>query len=113
MEAKAVSRYVRVSPRKARIVLNQIRGKNVIAALETLRFTNRAVAEVVEKTLNSAIANAGQKGYSNPVNLVVKACFADEGPTIKRIRPRSKGSASRINKRTSHITVIVSTREEA
>ena len=78
MEAKAVSRYVRVSPRKARIVLNQIRGKNVIAALETLRFTNRAVAEVVEKTLNSAIANAGQKGYSNPDNLVVKACFADE-----------------------------------
>ena len=64
MEAKAVSRYVRVSPRKARIVLNQIRGKNVIAALETLRFTNRAVAEVVEKTLNSAIANAGQKGYA-------------------------------------------------
>lgn len=113
MEAKAVSRYVRVSPRKARIVLNQIRGKNVIAALETLRFTNRAVAEVVEKTLNSAIANAGQKGYSSPDNLVVKACFADEGPTIKRIRPRAKGSASRINKRTSHITVIVSTREEA
>lgn len=113
MEAKAVSRYVRVSPRKARIVLNQIRGKNVIAALETLRFTNRAVAEVVEKTLNSAIANAGQKGHSNPDNLVVKACFADEGPTIKRIRPRAKGSASRINKRTSHITVIVSTREEA
>ena len=111
MEAKAVSRYVRVSPRKARIVLNQIRGKNVIAALETLRFTNRAVAEVVEKTLNSAIAS--QKGYSNPDNLVVKACFADEGPTIKRIRPRAKGSASRINKRTSHITVIVSTREEA
>lgn len=113
MEAKAVSRYVRVSPRKARIVLDQIRGKNVIAALETLRFTNRAVAEVVEKTLNSAIANAGQKGYNNPDNLVVKACFADEGPTIKRIRPRAKGSASRIRKRTSHITVIVSTREEA
>ena len=113
MEAKAVARYVRVSPRKARIVLDQIRGTEVPAALETLRFTNRAVAEVVEKTLNSAVANAGQKGYANPNNLVVKACFADEGPTLKRIRPRAKGSASRIRKRTSHITIIVSTREEA
>lgn len=113
MEAKAVSRYVRVSPRKARIVLDQIRGKNVVAAQETLRFTNRAVAEVVEKTLNSAVANAGQKGYPNLDNLIVKACYADEGPTIKRIRARAKGSAARINKRTSHITVIVSTREEA
>lgn len=113
MEAKAIARYVRVSPRKARIVLDQIRGKNVIAAQETLRFTNRAVAEVVEKTLNSAVANAAQKGAANPENLVVKSCFADEGPTLKRIRPRAKGSAARIRKRTSHITVIVATREEA
>ena len=113
MEAKAIARYVRVSPRKARIVLDQIRGKNVIAAQETLRFTNRAVAEVVEKTLNSAVANAAQKGAANPENLVVKECFADEGPTLKRIRPRAKGSAARIRKRTSHITVIVATREEA
>lgn len=113
MEAKAIARYVRVSPRKARIVLDQIRGKNVIAAQETLRFTNRAVAEVVEKTLNSAVANAAQKGAANPENLVVKVCFADEGPTLKRIRPRAKGSAARIRKRTSHITVIVATREEA
>ena len=113
MEAKAIARYVRVSPRKARIVLDQIRGKNVIAAQETLRFTNRAVAEVVEKTLNSAVANAAQKGAANPENLVVKACSADEGPTLKRIRPRAKGSAARIRKRTSHITVIVATREEA
>ena len=113
MEAKAIARYVRVSPRKARIVLDQIRGKDVVAAQETLRFTNRAVAEVVEKTLNSAVANAAQKGAGNPDNLVVKACFADEGPTLKRIRPRAKGSASRIRKRTSHITVIVATREEA
>ena len=113
MEAKAIARYVRVSPRKARIVLDQIRGKNVIAAQETLRFTNRAIAEVVEKCLNSAVANAGQKGISNADSLFVKACFADEGPTIKRIRPRAKGSAARIRKRTSHITVIVATREEA
>jgi len=113
MEAKAVARYMRVSPRKARIVLNQIRGKDVVAAQETLRFTNRAVAEIIEKVLNSAVANAEQAGYSNVDNLVVKACYADEGPTLKRIRPRAKGMASRINKRTSHITVIVATREEA
>lgn len=113
MEAKAIARYVRVSPRKARIVLDQIRGKDVVAAQEILRFTNRAIAEVVEKVLNSAVANAGQKGVNNPEALVVKACYADEGPTLKRIRPRAKGSASRIRKRTSHITVIVATREEA
>ena len=113
MEAKAVTRYVRVSPRKARIVLDQIRGKNVVKAQETLRFTNRAVAEIIEKTLNSAVANAAQKGLTNPERLVVSACYADEGPTMKRIRPRAKGSASRIRKRTSHITIIVSNGEEA
>ena len=113
MEAKAVTRYVRVSPRKARIVLDQIRGKNVVKAQETLAFTNRAVAEIIEKTLNSEIANAGQKGITNPESLYVSACYADEGPTLKRFTPRAKGSASRIRKRTSHITVIVSTREEA
>lgn len=113
MEAKAITRYVRVSPRKARIVLNQIRGKNVVKAQETLLFTNRAAAEIVLKTLNSAIANAAQKGVANTDDLVIKACFADEGPTLKRIRPRAKGSAARIRKRTSHITIIVATREEA
>lgn len=113
MEARAITRYVRVSPRKARIVLDQIRGKNVVKAQETLRFTNRAVAEIIEKTLNSAVANAAQKGLANPDRLVVSACYADEGPTMKRIRPRAKGSASRIRKRTSHITIIVSNGEEA
>lgn len=113
MQAKAVSRFVRVSPRKARIVVDQIRGKSVESARETLAFTNRAVAEVVEKTLNSAVANAENNNQANPASLVVQACYVDEGPTLKRIRPRAKGSASRINKRTSHITVIVGTREEA
>ena len=113
MEAKAVARYVRVSPRKARIVLDQIRGKDVTDALDILRFTNRAIAENIEKLLNSAVANAGQAGYTNVENLVVKACYADEGPTMKRFRARARGSAARIRKRTSHITIIVATREEA
>ena len=112
-EAKAVARYVRVSPRKARIVVDQIRGKSVVQAREILAFTNRAVAETVEKTLNSAVANAEHNEHLNGHNLVIKAAFVDEGPTLKRIRPRAKGAAARIRKRTSHITIIVSTREEA
>ncbi|MDO4182592.1 MAG: 50S ribosomal protein L22 [Coriobacteriia bacterium] len=113
MEARAISRYVRVSPRKARIVINLIRGKSVEAARETLLFTNRAVAEDVLKTLNSAVANAEDQHHVGAESLYVKTCYVDEGPTMKRIRPRAKGSASRINKRMSHITVIVATREEA
>lgn len=113
MEAKAIARYVRVSPRKARIVVDTIRGKSVVAAREVLAFEERAMAEVVLKVLNSAVANAEHEHHVRPESLRVKACFVDEGPTIKRFRPRAKGSASRINKRTSHITVIVATREEA
>ena len=113
MEAKAVARYVRVSPRKARIVVDQVRGKSVPAAQEILKFTNRGVAETVEKTLNSAVANAEHLHHVRAESLVVKTAFVDEGPTLKRIRPRAKGSASRINKRTSHITIIVAPREEA
>ena len=113
MEAKAVSRFVRVSPRKARLVIDQIRGKSVPAAREILKFTNRGIAETVEKTLNSAVANAEHNHHVRAESLVVKTAFADEGPTLKRIRPRAKGSASRIRKRTSHITIIVATREEA
>lgn len=113
MEAKAVSRFVRVSPRKARIVIDQIRGKSVPAAREILKFTNRGIAETVEKTLNSAVANAEHNHHVRAESLVVKTAFADEGPTLKRIRPRAKGSASRIRKRTSHITIIVAPREEA
>lgn len=113
MEAKAVARYVRVSPRKARVVVDQIRGLSVVRAREVLAFTNRGVAETVEKTLNSAVANAENQHHVRPESLVVKTCYVDEGPTLKRIRPRAKGSASRINKRTSHITIIVAPREEA
>ena len=113
MEAKAIARYVRVSPRKARIVVDLIRGKSVVRAREILAFTNRGVAETVEKTLNSAVANAENQHHVRPESLVVKTAYVDEGPTLKRIRPRAKGSASRINKRTSRITIIVAPREEA
>ncbi len=113
MEVKAVARFVRVSPRKARIVVDQVRGKSVDQAREILAFTNRAVAENVEKVLNSAVANAEHNNHLRADNLVVKAAFVDEGPTLKRIRPRAKGSAARIRKRTSHITIIVAPREEA
>lgn len=113
MEAKAVSRFVRVSPRKARIVIDQIRGKDVVRAREILAFTNRAIAENVEKTLNSAVANAENVHHLRAEDLVVARAFADEGPTMKRIRPRAKGSASPIRKRTSHITVVVAPRKEA
>ncbi|MDR0500702.1 MAG: 50S ribosomal protein L22 [Coriobacteriales bacterium] len=112
MEARAVARYVRVSPRKARMVIDLIRGKQVVRAREILKFSERNVAEVVEKCLNSAIANAERDGV-RAENLRVTKTYADEGPTLKRIRPRAKGSASRINKRTCHITVIVGTESEA
>lgn len=113
MEAKAVTRYVRVSPRKARAVIDQVRGKSVQQAREILLFSDRAVAEVIAKTVNSAFANAGQKGHVDPNRTWISKCYVDEGPTLKRIRPRAKGSAAPIRKRTSHITVIVSTEKEA
>jgi large subunit ribosomal protein L22 len=112
MEARAQARYVRVSPRKARLVIDMIRGKDVLRAREILRFSERNISEVIEKCLNSAVANAERDGVKAE-SLFVKTTFADEGPTMKRFRPRAKGSASRIRKRTSHITVIVATREGA
>ena len=111
MEAKAIARYVRVSPRKARIVVDQVRGKDVIAAQEILAFNERAISEVVAKVVNSAAANAQDRFGLRPESLVIKAAYVDEGPTMKRFRPRAKGAASRIRKRTSHITVIVAPKE--
>ena len=113
MEAKAVARYVRVSPRKARLVVDLIRGKSIDDARAILRFSPRAAAEVVEKVLNSAVANAERNLHVNPDELFVGTTFVDEGPTLKRIQPRAMGRAFRINKRTSHITVVVKQREEA
>lgn len=107
MEATATSKFVRVSPRKARIVIDHIRGKKIDEARDILQFSERAVSEVVLKTLNSAVANAVNNHSMLESALVVKTAVADEGPTLKRIRPRAKGSASRINKRTSHIKITV------
>ena len=111
MEAKAIARYVRVSPRKARIVVDQVRGRDVIAAQEILAFNERAISEVVAKVVNSAAANAQDRFGLRPESLVIKAAYVDEGPTMKRFRPRAKGAASKIRKRTSHITVIVAPKE--
>jgi large subunit ribosomal protein L22 len=94
------------------MVIDLIRGENVLRAREILQFNERNVSEVVEKCLNSAVANAEREGVKAE-NLFIKTTYADEGPTLKRFRPRAKGSASRIRKRSCHITVIVATREEA
>ena len=106
--AKAVARTVRIAPRKVRLVLDLIRGKKVGEAIAILKFTPKAGAPIVEKVLMSAIANAENNFGLEKANLVVSETFANEGPTMKRFRPRAKGSASPINKRTTHVTVVVS-----
>jgi large subunit ribosomal protein L22 len=113
MEARAVARYVRVSPRKARVVIDLIRGKGVGEAASILQFNTRAAAEIVGKVLNSAVANAEKNQKLSPETLFVSEAYVDEGPTLKRIKPRAMGRAFRINKRTSHVTVVVKQREEA
>jgi large subunit ribosomal protein L22 len=113
MEARAVARYVRVAPRKARLVVDLIRGKSIDDARAILRFSPRAAAEIVEKVLNSAVANAERNLHIKSDDLIVGSTFVDEGPTLKRIQPRAMGRAFRINKRTSHITVVVNQREGA
>jgi large subunit ribosomal protein L22 len=104
---RAVARYVRVSAYKAREVLNIIRTKDVKSADEILQFTERAVSNDIRKVLASAVANAIENDGHDAEDLYVRACFADEGPTLKRFRPRARGRAARIRKRTCHITVIV------
>lgn len=112
-EVRATARYVRIAPRKARLVIDQIRNKPVDKALEILQFSKRAAATDVAKVVRSAVANAENNNGLRADNLVVARAYVDEGPTLKRFRPRAKGSASRINKRTSHITVVVAPRKEA
>jgi large subunit ribosomal protein L22 len=108
MEARAQARYVRVTPMKARRVIDLIRGMNAADAQAVLKFAPQAASEPIGKVLDSAIANATNNHAMDARSLVVSAAYVDEGPTMKRIRPRAQGRAYRIRKRSSHITVIVS-----
>ncbi len=114
VEAKATARYVRTSAQKAGLVLELIRGKDVNRALATLKFTRKKIAGDVAKVLRSAIANAQQKdGFGGDVDrLFVKGCFANQGPSQKRVRPAPMGRAYRVVKRTAHLTVEVAERPE-
>lgn len=107
METRAVAKYIRITPRKVRIVLDLIRGKNVAEAFAILKFTPKAGADVVEKVLRSAVANAENNFDIDADKLFVKTAYADQGPTLKRIHPRSRGQAFKILKRTSHVTIVV------
>ena len=113
MQARAKARYVRVTPRKARRVVDLIRGMPADQAQATLAFAPQSASDPVGKVLASAIANAGHTGHLDASSLVVSRAWVDEGPTLKRFRPRAQGRGYRIMKRTSHITVIVSDRGSA
>jgi len=110
MEIKATAKTIRHPARKVRIVLDLIRGKDVKEALGILEFTPNHAASDVAKVLKSAIANASHNNQISDDKLYVKECFANEGVTLKRFMPRAKGRATPINKRTSHITVVVAER---
>jgi large subunit ribosomal protein L22 len=107
MEVKAVTRYVRIAPRKARLVTELIKGKPVEEALTILRFVPKKAARLLDKTLRSAVANAEQNPNIDVDTLYIKRIFVDGGPTMKRWRARAMGRATKIIKRTSHITVIL------
>lgn len=111
MEVKATAKTLRIPPRKARLVLDLIRGKDIEEAAAILKFTPNVAAESILKVLKSAIANAVNNEELTEEKLYVKACYANEGITLKRFMPRAKGSASAIHKRTSHITVVVAERD--
>ncbi|MGH3322872.1 MAG: 50S ribosomal protein L22 [Streptomyces sp.] len=112
MEARAQARFIRVTPRKARRVVDLIRGLPATEAQAVLRFAPQAASEPVGKVLASAIANAEHNNKLDADTLVISRAWVDEGPTHKRFRPRAQGRAYRVNKRTSHITVIVESRPE-
>ena len=111
MEARATAKFVRMSPRKIRQIVDLIRGKDVEESLNALQFMKRAARVPVEKTLRSAVANVfnndPEAAHVEPSDLYVKEAFVDEGPTMKRFRPRAMGRATMIRKRTSHITIVV------
>ncbi len=111
-KVKATASTIRIAPRKVRLVVDLIRGKEVGEAISILRHTPKAASPVVEKLLNSAIANAEHNYELDAADLVISEVFVDEGPTMKRFRPRAQGRASGINKRTSHITLVLSEKKE-
>lgn len=106
---KAKLKFLRVAPRKARLVIDLVRGKDVEEAINILQFTHRAASEPVSKLIVSAMENARSTG-ANVDNLFVDTIFVDEGPTLRRFRPRAMGRATRINKRTSHVTCVLAER---
>jgi large subunit ribosomal protein L22 len=107
MEIKAAARFVRISPQKIRLVMGQVRGKNVEEALNLLSFAPQRGARILRKLINSAVANAQENAGMDVDSLYIAKLYADEGPTLKRWRPRALGRASRIRKRTSHLTVVL------
>ncbi|HWR55522.1 MAG: 50S ribosomal protein L22 [Bacillota bacterium] len=107
MEAKAIARYIRITPRKVRIVIDLIRGKQIGEAFAILKYTPKVASEVVEKVLKSAVANAEHNYNMDVDKLYVAEAYVDQGPTLKRIHPRSRGQAFSILKRSSHVTVVV------
>ena len=110
-EARATLKFARISARKVKIVADLVRGKDVDEALAIMKFTPKASSEVLEKLLKSAIANAENNHEMKHENLYVAEIYANQGPTLKRIRPAAKGSAVRIRKRTSHITIVLKEKE--
>ena len=110
-EARATLKFARISARKVKIVADLVRGKDVDEALAIMKFTPKASSEVLDKLLKSAIANAENNHDMKHENLYVAEIFANQGPTLKRIRPAAKGSAVRIRKRTSHITIVLKEKE--
>jgi large subunit ribosomal protein L22 len=107
MEVKAVARFVRLSPRKARMIMDQIRGKQVEEAINLLSFAPQKSAFIIKKLVNSAVSNAEQNTEMDVDKLYIKRIYADQGPSLKRFRARALGRASRIRKRTSHLTVVL------
>ncbi|PJZ48280.1 MULTISPECIES: 50S ribosomal protein L22 [Leptospira] len=109
MEAVAIARFVRMSPRKLRLVADEIRGYEVTEALDILKYTNKRAIEPIFKLIKSASANAVVKSdNADPGKMFIKKILVDEGPILKRFRPRARGRAARIRKRTSHVTVVIS-----
>ena len=108
MEVKATAKYIRIAPRKIRIVMNLIRGKSIREAFAILKFTPKVGSEVIEKVLRSAVANAEHNNDMDVEKMFVSSCSVDQGPTLKRIHPRSRGQAFKILNRSSNVTVAVS-----